>query len=194
MSAKSTFSNSTSQSYAVALYELAKENSELNNVEDGMNGLKKLLNDNSDFKEMISNPTARKEEKKKVIFEIADRYNFSQTLKKFLGFITIKNRLFFLDQIIDSFLNIISINKGELKAKLVSSKQLSKKELENIQSELSKDFKSPIKVDYKYDPNLIAGLIIQVGSVMVDTSIKSKLKQLKKKYDRGIICKLIHQK
>ena len=108
------------------------------------------------------------------------RYNFSQTLKKFLGFITIKNRLFFLDQIIDSFLNIISINKGELKAKLVSSKQLSKKELENIQSELSKDFKSPIKVDYKYDPNLIAGLIIQVGSVMVDTSIKSKLKQLEK--------------
>ena len=180
MSAKSTFSNSTSQSYAVALYELAKENSELNNAEDGMNGLKKLLNDNSDFKEMISNPTARKEEKKKVIFEIADRYNFSQTLKKFLGFITIKNRLFFLDQIIDSFLNIISINKGELKAKLVSSKQLSKKELENIQSELSKDFKSPIQIDYKYDPNLIAGLIIQVGSVMVDTSIKSKLKQLEK--------------
>ena len=180
MSAKSTFSNSTSQSYAVALYELAKENSELSNAEDGMNGLKKLLNDNSDFKEMVSNPTARKEEKKKVIFEIADRYNFSQTLKKFLGFITIKNRLFFLDQIIDSFLNIISINKGEIKAKLVSSKQLSKKELENIQSELSKDFKSPIKVDYKYDPNLIAGLIIQVGSVMVDTSIKSKLKQLEK--------------
>ena len=180
MSAKSTFSNSTSQSYAVALYELAKENSELNNAEDGMNGLKKLLNDNSDFKEMISNPTARKEEKKKVIFEIADRYNFSQTLKKFLGFITIKNRLFFLDQIIDSFLNIMSINKGELKAKLVSSKQLSKKELENIQSELSKDFKSPIKVDYKYDPNLIAGLIIQVGSVMVDASVKNKLKQLEK--------------
>ena len=180
MRAKSTFSNSTSQSYAVALYELAKENSELSNAEDGMNGLKKLLNDNSDFKEMISSPTARKEEKKKVIFEIADRYNFSQTLKKFLGFITIKNRLFFLDQIIDSFLNIISINKGELKAKLVSSKQLSKKELENIQSELSKDFKSPIKVDYKYDPNLIAGLIIQVGSVMVDTSIQNKLKQLEK--------------
>jgi len=180
MSAKSTFSNSTSKSYAVALYELVKENSELSNAEAGMNSLKKLLNDNSDFKEMISNPTARKEEKKKVIFEIADRYNFSQTLKKFLGFITIKNRLFFLDQIIDSFLNIISINKGELKAKLVSSKQLSKKELENIQNELSKDFKSSIKIDYKYDPDLIGGLIIQVGSIMVDTSIKTKLKKLEK--------------
>ena len=180
MSAKSTFSNSTSKSYATALYELAKENSELSNAEDGMNGLKKLLNDNSNFKEMISSPTVGKVEKTKIMFEIADQYNFSQTLKKFLGFMIIKNRLFFLDQIIDSFLNIISINKGELKAKLVSSKQLSKKELDNIQSELSKDFKSPIKVDYKYDPNLIAGLIIQVGSVMVDTSIKSKLKQLEK--------------
>ena len=180
MSAKSTFSNSTSKSYAVALYELAKENSELNNAEDGMNGLKKLLNDNSDFKEIISSPTVGKEEKKKVIFEIADQYNFSQTLKNFLGFITIKNRLFFLGRIIDSFLNIASINKSELKAKLVSSKQLSKKELENIQNELSKDFKSPIKIDYIYDPTLIAGLIIQVGSVMVDASIKSKLKQLEK--------------
>ena len=180
MGSKSTFLNSTSKSYAVALYELAKENSELSNVEDGMNSLKKLLNDNSDFKEMISSPTVGKEEKKKVMFRIADQYNFSQMLKNFLGFITVKNRLFFLGQIIDSFLNIISINKGELKAKLVSSKQLSKKELESIQSELSKDFKSSIKVDYIYDPTLIAGLIIQVGSVMVDTSIKSKLKQLEK--------------
>ena len=180
MSARSTFSNSTSKSYAVALYELAKENSELNNAEDGMNGLKKLLNDNSDFKEIISSPTVGKEEKKNIMFRIADQYNFSQVLKKFLGLITIKNRLFFLNQIINSFLNIISINKGELKAILVSSKQLSKQELENIQSELSKDFKSPIKVDYIYDPNLIAGLIIQVGSVMVDSSIKSKLKQLEK--------------
>ena len=180
MSAKSTFSNSTSQSYAVALYELAKENSELNNVEDEMNGLNKLLNDNSDFKKMISSPTVGTEEKKKVMFGIADQYNFSQILKNFLGFITIKNRLFFLGQIIDSFLNIISINKGELKAKLISSKQLTKQELENIQSELSKDFKSPIKVDYIYDPTLIAGLIIQVGSVMVDTSIQNKLKQLEK--------------
>ena len=180
MNLKSTFSNSTSNSYALALYELAKENSELNNAEDGMNSLKTLLNDSSVFKEMISSPTIEREKKKKVMLTIADQYNFSQTLKKFLGFITIKNRLFFLSKIIDSFLNIISINRGELKAKLVSSKQLSKEEIKNIQSELSKNFKSPINVDYKYDPSLIAGLIIQVGSVMVDTSIQSKLTQLEK--------------
>ena len=180
MSLKSTFLNSTSKSYALALYELAKENSELNKAEDGMNGLKVLLNTSSDFKEMILNPTVTKEEKNKVIIKIVDQYGFCQTLKKFLGFLATKNRLFFLNQIIDSFLNLVSSSKGELKAKLLSSKELSKAELEKIRNELSKDFQSPIKIDYKYEPNLIGGLIIQVGSVMVDTSIKTKLKQLQK--------------
>ena len=180
MSSKSTFSNSTSKSYALALYELAKENSELNKVEDGMNGIKALLNESSDFKEMILNPTVTKEEKNKVIIEMVNQYNFCQTLKKFLSFLTSKNRLFFLNKIIDSFLNLVSDSKGELKANLLSSKELSKAELEKIRNELSKDFQSPIKIDYKYDPNLIGGLVIQVGSVMVDTSIKSKLRQLQK--------------
>jgi len=180
LSSKSTFSNSTSKSYASALYELAKEKSELNKVEDGMNGLKELLNESSNFKEMILNPTVTKEEKNKVIIKMADKYSFCKTLKKFLGFLTNKNRLFFLNQIIDSFLNFMSSSKGELKAKLLSSKELSKAELENIRDELSRDFQSPIKIDYKHDPDLIGGLVIQVGSVMVDTSIKSKLKQLQK--------------
>ena len=180
MSSKSSFLNSTSKSYARALYELAKENSELDKVEDGMNGMKTLLSDSSDFKEMILNPTVTKEEKNKVIIKIVDQYNFCQTLKKFLGFLTTKNRLFFLNQIIGSFLDLISSSKRELKAKLLSSKKLSKTELEKIRNELSKDFQSPIKIDYKYDPDLIGGLVIQVGSVMVDTSIKSKLRQLQK--------------
>ena len=180
MSSKSTFSNSTSKSYALALYQLAKESSELEKVENEMNGLKKLLIDSSDFREMISNPTIQKEEKKNIISAITQNNNFSKTGKKFLGFLTIKNRLFFLNQIIDSFSDLVSSGKGELKAKLLSSKELSKAELEKIRSELSKDFQSPIKIDYKYDPNLIGGLIIQVGSVMVDTSIKTKLRQLQK--------------
>ena len=180
MSSKSSFSNSTSRSYALALYELAKENSELDKVEDGMNGMKALLSDSSDFKEMILNPTVTKEEKNKVIIKIVEQYGFCQTLKKFLCFLTTKNRLFFLNQIIDSFLDLVSSGKGELKAKLLSSKKLSKTELEKIRNELSKDFQSPIKIDYKHDPDLIVGLVIQVGSVMIDTSIKTKLRKLQK--------------
>ena len=80
----------------------------------------------------------------------------------------------------ENFLNYISSNKGELKTKLLSSKELSSKELENIQNELSKHVKSQIKIDYNHEPDLIAGVVIQVGSVMIDTSIRSKLKQLEK--------------
>ena len=145
-----------------------------------MKSLNKLLSDNSDFKRIISTPTVAKEDKKNVIFAIADKNNFSQTLKKFLGFVAIKNRLFFLAKIIDSFLNLVSNNKGELKAKLISSKELSAEEQKKIQDELSENFKSSLNIDYKYDPDLITGLIIQVGSVMVDTSVRTKLKKLEK--------------
>ena len=64
MSSKSTFSNSTSKSYALSLYQLAQENSELEKIENEMNSLKKLLIGSSDFREMISNPTIKKEQKK----------------------------------------------------------------------------------------------------------------------------------
>ncbi len=180
MSSKSSFSNSTSKSYAMALYELSRENSELDKTEEGMKSLNKLLDESSDFREMILSPTVTKEDKKNVIYAIAGQNNFSKILKKFLGFLTIKNRLFFLRKIIDSFLNLVSNNKGELKAKLISSKKLSVEEQKKIQKELSDDFKSSLNIEYEHRPDLIAGLIIQIGSVMVDTSIKTKLKKLEK--------------
>ena len=180
MSSKSTFSNSTSKSYAVALYELSKESSVLDIVENQMKSIKKLLRDSSDFREILLSPTIEKEDKKNAIYAIADKNSFSKILKQFLGFVAVKNRLFFLDKIIESFLNLVSNNKGELKAKFISSKQLSNEEQKKIQDELSKDFKALLNINYEYDPNLIGGLIIQIGSVMIDTSIKTKLKKLEK--------------
>ena len=178
MSSKSTFSNSTSKSYALALYELSKENAELDKVENEIKSLYQLLKDSSDFKIFITSPAVAKDHKKNLIEEISKRNNFSETLKNFLGFVAIKNRLFFLRKIIESFLNLVSDSKGELKARLISSKELSKEEHLKIERELSESFKSNLSIDYKYDPSLIAGLIIQIGSIMVDTSIKSKLKKL----------------
>jgi len=180
LSSKSTFSNSTSKSYALALYEISKENSETDKIENEMKSFQQLLKESSDFKEMILSPTVSKEDKKNVIFAITDKNNFSVNLKKFLGFVALKNRLFYLNNIIESFLNLVSKNKGELKAKLISSKKLSKDEKKKIQNDLSKDFQSSLDLDYIYDPSLIAGLIIQIGSTMIDTSVKTKLKKLEK--------------
>ena len=180
MSSKSTFSNSTSKSYALALYEIAKENSQLEKIEEEIKTFKNLLNNSSDLNETILNPTVSKEEKGKVMVAISEKNNFSDIFKKFLGFVALKNRLFFLNKIIESFLNLASNNKGELKANLISSKDLSTDEKKKIENELSENFKSPLKISYSYDPDLIAGLIVQVGSIMIDTSIKTKLKKLEK--------------
>jgi len=180
LSSKAAFSSSASKSYALALYELSKENSELDNIENEVKSFAQLVKESPDFKEMILSPTVSKDEKKNVIFAIAEKNNFSMNLKKFLGFVAMKNRLFYLNSIIESFLDLVSKNKGELKAKLISSKKLSQNEKKKIQSDLSKDFKSTISLDYTYDPDLIAGLIVQIGSIMIDTSIKTKLKKLEK--------------
>ena len=181
MSSKSTFSNSTSKSYALALYELASENSVLDQVEKEMISFAKLFNESLDFQKMLINPMVTKEDKRNVISQILQQNNYSEDSKRFLNFIANKNRLFFLDKIIESFLNLVSINKGELKAELVSSKQLTAQDQEKIKNELSENFTSSLKIDYKYDPNLIGGLIIKVGSIMVDTSIKTKLKKLEQR-------------
>jgi len=134
LSSKSTFSNSTSKSYALALYELSKESSELDKIEQEMKSLEHLLKESSDFKEMILNPTIAKEDKENVISSLADQNNFSKILKNFLGFVATKNRLFYLSNIVESFLNLVSNNKGELKAKLISSRELSSNEQQKIQS------------------------------------------------------------
>ena len=180
MSSKSTFSNSTSISYATALYELSNESSELNKVNENIKNLNKIYKDSSDFREVILSPVVNKEDKKNLMFAIAEKNNFSKILKNFLGFLSAKNRLFFLGNIIDSFLNLVSKSKGELTAKIISAKKFSNEEQQKIKNELSENFKSHLNIDYKYDPNLIAGLIIQVGSVMVDTTMKTKLKKLEK--------------
>ena len=80
-----------------------------------------------------------------------------------------------------NFLRLCSKNRGEVHASLISSKELSSNELENISSELSLSMGSTIKFDYKVDQSLIGGLKLQLGSFMIDTSIKNKLKKYEQK-------------
>ena len=90
----------------------------------------------------------------------------------------VKRRFFYIEQILKSFIEICSKKRGELKAELKSAKKLSSDEISKINEELSQNFSSKIKLNYKHDESLIGGLIVQVGSTMVDTSIKNKLQQI----------------
>ncbi len=108
---------------------------------------------------------------------MAEKFNFSKDLKNFFFLLIEKRRIFFVAKIIDSFLRLCSQKRGEVKASLISSKELSKAELENISKELSSSTGSTLKFDYKIDKELIGGLKVQLGSIMIDTSIKNKLKK-----------------
>jgi F-type H+-transporting ATPase subunit delta len=83
-----------------------------------------------------------------------------------------------VEQILKSFLETCSKKRGELKAELKSAKELTSEEITKITDELTENFSSKIKLNYKHDESLIGGLIVQVGSTMVDTSIKNKLQQI----------------
>ena len=181
MSSKSNFSEIAMRRYALALFELSQENSELDKTEVETKILQNLLKKSSEFVRLIKNPTYKRNEQLEAIKIINESFKFTNTFRKFLSFLCFKRRLFFLDKILSIFLQLVSKNRGEVKAQLSSSKELSFSELENIQKELSANFTSKIKLDYKYDPALVGGLIIKVGSMMIDTSIKNKLKQLETK-------------
>ena len=99
-------------------------------------------------------------------------------LKNFLCFLITKRRLFFVQKILKNFINICSQKRGEVSAKLIAAKKLNENEVNKIKDELSENFVTKVKLDYKYDPSLIGGLVVQVGSIMVDTSIKNKLQKI----------------
>tara|TARA_E500000331_G_scaffold59378_1_gene53748 strand:- start:42 stop:599 length:558 start_codon:yes stop_codon:yes gene_type:complete len=178
LSKNKNFSDTAASRYSLALYELAEENKNVQEIENQSSAVIKLLDDSEDFESLIKNPTNKKEDQINILNKISENYNFNILLKNFLCFLVEKRRLFFLRNILRNFLDICSQKRGEVKAKLIAAKQLSDNEVNRIKDELSKDFTNKVKLDYKYDPSLIGGLIIQVGSLMIDTSIKSKLKQL----------------
>ena len=127
---------------------------------------------------IIGDPTNSQEDLLKVLNTISNDNKFENLLKNFLSFLITKRRFFYVEQILKSFIETCSKKRGELKAELKSAKELSGDEISKITDELTKNFSSKIKLNYKHDQSLIGGLVVQVGSTMVDTSIKNKLQQI----------------
>ncbi len=178
MSKNKGFSITSADRYSLALYELASENNVIAQVENQSSSILNLIVSSKDFSYLIKDPTCNQEELLKVINSISENNKFENIFKNFLSFLVIKRRFFYLEQILKSFIEICSQKRGELKAELKSAKELSNDEILKITDELTKNFKFKIKLNYKYDKDLIGGLMIQVGSTMVDTSIKNKLQQI----------------
>jgi len=172
---------STKNSYSQALFELASEDNSINEIENQISSILELISKSRDFKDLIKDPTNKIEDQLKVMNMISDQFKFNELLKKFLGFVVSKRRFYYIEKILNDFLAACSNARGEIQAELSAAKNLNEKEVDNIKNELSTTFGSNIKLYYKYDPSLIGGLIIKVGSTMIDSSIKNKLQQIEKK-------------
>jgi len=177
MNANKSFSTETSERYSRALYEVAKEEADLEKIETDIKSFKSLLENSSELKNFFSNPTQSINNQNNVNDLLSKKFSFSKNLKNFFSLLIEKRRIFFVSKIIDGFLKLCSRKRGEVKASLISSKELSETELESISKELSASMGSIIKFDYKFDKELIGGLKLQLGSFMIDTSIKNKLKK-----------------
>ena len=172
---------SSENSYSKALYELADESKSLSHIEEQASSIINLISKSEDFEQLIKDPTIKIEEQSKIINEISNKFNFNELFKKFLNFIISKRRLFYIDKILKEFLTLCSKMRGEISAKLVAAKELNEFEIKKIKDELTKTFGSNIKLSYKHDKSLIGGLIVQIGSLMIDTSVKNKLQQIENK-------------
>ena len=177
MSTNKSFSSETSERYSRALFEVASETKEIDKVESDVRNFQSLFNSSSEIKNFIQNPTQSKNIQNSVIHLIAEKLSFSKNLKNFFLLLIEKRRIFFVKKISESFLRLCSKKRGEIKASLISSKELSPTELDGISKDLYKSMRSIIKLDYKVDKDLIGGLKLQLGSFMIDTSIKNKLKK-----------------
>ena len=172
------FSITSAERYSLALFELSEENNLLSQIEDQSSSILNLIEQSEDFSNLIKDPTTSQEDLLKVINTISENNKFESLFKNFLSFLIQKRRFFFIERILKSFIEICSRKRGELKAELKSAKELSNEEIAKITEELTKNFSSKIKLNYKHDESLLGGLVVQVGSTMVDTSIKNKLQQI----------------
>ena len=181
MSSNKSFSTETSERYSRALYEVAKEAKELERVETDIKTFQNIIKESSELTNFFHNPTLSIENQNNVINLLSEKLNISKNLKNFLFVLIEKRRIFFIEKILDSFLKLCMSKRGELKASLISSKDLSENELESISRDISSSMGSTIRLDYKIDKELIGGLKLQLGSFMIDTSIKNKLKKIEQR-------------
>ena len=170
----------SNNSYAQALFELANEDKSLAKIEEQVVAISKLINESEEFRYLIKNPTTSIEDLTKVIETISEKNNFDNLLKRFLVFLIQKRRFFYLEKVLSDFIEVCSKARGEIKAELFSAKELNETDISKIKEELSQNFGAKIQLNYKFDPSLIGGLVLKVGSTMVDNSIKNKLQQIQK--------------
>lgn len=172
-------SSGLSGRYAKALYELARDNKVISSITKDFESFKKLLQDNNSLKAMIQSPAVSKANKEDLILKILKKAKAHKLTLNFCGTLAKNGRLNLINEIIDVFLSEISRINGEVKAEVTSSFALDKSQQDEVKSAISKATGvKKIVLSNNVDESLIGGLIVKIGSKMIDNSIKTKLNRL----------------
>ena len=165
--------------YAQAVFELADESDSLDVLERDAAALRDAISGSADLRTLINSPVYGREDMTRAIVEIAEQMGLSASLKNALALMAMKRRLPALPAVLARIEVLVDERKGVVKAEVVSARELSAEEIEQLSELLGRKAGREVKIDRSVDPSLLGGLVAKMGSKMVDSSVKSRLSHLK---------------
>jgi F-type H+-transporting ATPase subunit delta len=171
-------SQSLAGRYASALYELADQGRCLDNVASDLANFSKLIDESKALDRLIRSPVISREDQLVGMDSVLNKANVNALTKKFIGAVIMNRRLFVINDIIMTFLEELAERRGETKAKVTSAVKLTADQAKKLNTSLNKALGQKVSLSFDVDETLIGGLIVRVGSRMIDSSIRTKLQRL----------------
>jgi F-type H+-transporting ATPase subunit delta len=165
--------------YAAALFELAEDAGILDAVASDLRTLQSMIDDSADLRLLIRSPVISRDEQGEVMTALAEKADLDDLTRRFVGVVARNRRLFVLPGIIRAFLAQLAAHRGETTAEVVAARKLTEKQAERLGASLKRAVGTDVAMNVRVDPGLLGGLIVRVGSRMIDSSLRTKLLQLR---------------
>ncbi|MEP3297972.1 MAG: F0F1 ATP synthase subunit delta [Pseudoruegeria sp.] len=178
MSEPASISSGIALRYATAVFNLAQEAKKLPKFESDVADLEAALAESAELRDLIHSPLYSREAQEQAIGALASEMKLRPNMQNVLRLLAQKRRLFVLPQFLSALKDLIAEEKGEVTAEVVAAKKLTKAQEADLSKALKASVGKDVKLDVAVDDSLIGGLVVKVGSQMIDTSIRSKLNQL----------------
>lgn len=178
MASQTTGISEAAGRYANALYQLADEQKMLDRVASDLKELRAMIGGSDDLKRLIRSPMVARQDQARVMAALAEKAGLSDLTRRFVGVVAANRRLFAMLVIIDAYLKLLAARRGEVTAEVASAKALTDRQVQALSGALRKAAGAKVSIDFKVDPGLIGGLVVKLGSRMVDSSLRAKLQRL----------------
>ncbi len=165
--------------YATALFELALEENALESVEQDLNRFQQAFDAVADLRRLVKSPVFSAEEQERAIAAILAKIEIEGLTANFLKLIAKNRRLFAAPDMVKAFRALLARHRGQTSAEVVSAAKLEEGQVRALQSALKAALHKDVQLDQKVDATLLGGLVVKVGSRMVDSSLRTKLNSLK---------------